>query len=212
MTSHGETPPTPSPIQAVAAERERIATQLHDEVVQTLSAAGLRAELVRAVLGEAAPDEVGELRDTLTSATRELRAVMDALRRPEIATIGLARALRERIAAMGPDGSTSVLDDLMREPSDELGMGLLWLAEEAVRALRHAGTYGAITVTLRSSLTAFEIDVSATQIADARRGRLSLDGVSRLAILVGATLTLSEPRPGVTCLEARVEDAPTSPR
>ena len=102
------------------------------------------------------------------------------------------------IFRVDPDGASTVVEDAMVFPNGCVvlpGTSTLVVAE----------TWGA-------RLTAFEIDVSATQIADARRGRLSLDGVSRLAILVGATLTLSEPRPGVTCLEARVEDAPTSPR
>lgn len=208
MTSHKELPATPSLIQAVAAERERIAALLHDEVVQTLSAAGLRAELVRAVLGDGTPAEVTELQETLGAATRELRGVMEALRRPAIGAVGLAHALRERISSIEPGAHTSVLDDLMREPDDELALGLFWLAEEMVRALRRAGGYGSIAVTLRSSLTAFEIDVSAAQVAGDGRRRVSLDGAARLAALIGAVLEQTEPSPGVTCVRARVEDAP----
>jgi signal transduction histidine kinase len=208
MTPQRDTPatPAPSPVEAVAIDRERIAVHLHDGVVQTLSAAGLRAELVRAVLGDAAPPEVGELLQALNEATRELRAVMDGLRRPAVATVGFARALRERVAEQDAGQRTSVLDDLVREPGEELAIGLLWLVEEAIRALRRTGNYGAITVTLRSSLTAFEVEVSAAQIASERSAALSLDGVVRLAALIGAELARSEPTPGVTCIVARADD------
>lgn len=205
MTARRDAPGPPTLVEAVAGERERIATQLHDEVVQTLSAAGLRLELLRVVLGASAPSEVAELHEVIAEATRELRAVMESLRRPPVGSAGLAYALRQQIAPLDSGGRVSVIDDLVREPPEDLAIGLHWLAEDCVRALRRARGYGAITLTLRSPAGTYEVEVHASQSASAEgNGVVVLDGPRRLAALIGAELIVDEPTPGVTRIVARV--------
>lgn len=206
MTGPQEPLSAASVIEALAADRERIAAMLHDEVVQTLSAAGLRVELVRAVLSGTASDEVDELQATLASATRELRHVMEGLRRPAVVATGLAFALRQRIAPIEAGQSVSLLDDLVREPPQELAIGLFWIAEECVHALRGAGGYGTVTVTLRSPVGAYELEVRAVQQAVEGRAVAVLDGARRLATLLGGSLTVSEPTPGITRILVRVAE------
>jgi signal transduction histidine kinase len=67
--------------EAVAGERERIAKLLHDELVQTVSAAAMRVELIRAV-DDADANDLSEAQEAMRTATVQLRAIMDGLRRP----------------------------------------------------------------------------------------------------------------------------------
>lgn len=67
---------------ALAAERDRIARDLHDSVIQRLFATGLQMQALRRTLGEeAAADITGSIRD-IDAAMRDLRATVYGLRRP----------------------------------------------------------------------------------------------------------------------------------
>ena len=190
-------------IEAVAAERERTARALHDEAVQSISAAALRVELVRAAVG-AELAEVEELRETLRDATRQIRSVMDGLRRPDVGRGDLGSALRSRLAAAYGPAGIHVIDDLVRDPPEPVGLALHWVAEEAVRALRTAGGFGAITVTLRSPAQGFEAEVAAATVFAQTHGSVELDEVHRLAMLAGGASSLDETRPAVTKITTTV--------
>lgn len=88
---------------AVTAERERIARDLHDSVIQRLFATGLQMQALRRTLGEeAAAGIAGSIRD-LDATMRDLRATVYGLRRPRrVSVLGQVEALvREYSAGLG---------------------------------------------------------------------------------------------------------------
>ena len=90
--------------QAVAAERQRLARDLHDSVTQSLYSVSLLAEAARrhALQGQepAAADFIGRLGSLAQQALRQMRLLVYELRPAVLDTEGLAGALRHRLEAV----------------------------------------------------------------------------------------------------------------
>jgi two-component system, NarL family, sensor kinase len=125
---------------ATADERRRIASDLHDGVVQDL--AGVSYSLNAAA--NRAPEQLaGDLRDAASrtrSALRQLRTLLVAIHPPNLRSAGLAAALRDRLAPLEAAGVATTLD-----VPEELDVGveteqlLFRAASEAVRNVeRHS--------------------------------------------------------------------------
>lgn len=190
MTPDGES--SGGLVEAVASERERLARRLHDDAVQTISAAGLRLSLLRSTL--AAPvEELDELEEAIALTASQLRQLLQALRRPPLASAGVVACLRELVTLGGVGANASVIDDLDREPPPSLGLALLWIGDELVRAFHRSGGYGAVVLRLHSSTAGFQLEA----VAAHQGGPLVVvDEVQRLAAMVGASVTLDEATPG----------------
>lgn len=84
-------------------ERKRIAAVLHDEVAQTLAAAKMRLDILRAqTAGESYADAIAEARELLGKSIRETRSLMTDISSPLLFDMGLAAAcesLAERLSA-----------------------------------------------------------------------------------------------------------------
>lgn len=81
-------------LEAEAGERARIAGELHDDVVQVMTAALLRFELLRDHLSEYAEARVIEVEWTIRHAMERTRKLMFDLRPAVLETEGLASAIR----------------------------------------------------------------------------------------------------------------------
>ncbi|MEH3052762.1 MAG: histidine kinase [Patulibacter minatonensis] len=190
-------------VEAVAAERERIARLLHDDPLQAVSVATLHVELLAARIGTEL-EEVTELREALRHAATQMRALMDLLRRPTIGTSGLAISLRSRIAPAGATGAT-VVDDLLRDPPEPVAYVLHWIAEETVRALRASRGYSGVTVTLQSPQGGYTVEVLAASAPSDGHSLVALDGVRRIASLLGpSSVDLDDSAPGRTRIRIHV--------
>jgi signal transduction histidine kinase len=146
-----------------AAERTRIARELHDSVTQTLFSLTLAAESA-AVLGsqpdspesaEGLAEQLDRIRALARLGLDELRELVDTLRPADLGRDGLANALRARVdllrAVHGIPIELRV--DVARRVDAELGREVLKIANEALaNALRHAGA-GKVSAELAVSAT-----------------------------------------------------------
>ena len=69
---------------SVAAERARLARELHDSVTQTLFSLTLAAESAAALAGDADPtlvEQLGQVRELARAGLTEMRGLVETLRR-----------------------------------------------------------------------------------------------------------------------------------
>jgi two-component system, NarL family, sensor kinase len=157
-------------VDASAAERRRIAADLHDGVVQDL--AGLSFGLSAAAERTAAAGEesaAAELRDGAAQArqsVRALRGLLVEIYPPSLQQAGLASALSDLVApvaARGIETRVDVPDDLELGP--EVEALLFRVAQETVRnATAHAGAHRLVLAVSQDA------DRAALTVADDGRG------------------------------------------
>jgi signal transduction histidine kinase len=129
--------------EAQEEERRRIAADIHDDSIQVISAADLRAQALAQRIVE--PDlraQALALHETLRDAVERLRHLLFELRPPALDRDGLAAALRQYLDQPwgGPAPTTELVDRLEAEPPPELRATLFRIAQEAITNVRkHAG-------------------------------------------------------------------------
>jgi signal transduction histidine kinase len=102
--------------RARAAERSRIARELHDEVVQSLIGAEMRVELLRRRAAQVAPgiaEELGQVQKLLRQEVIEVRSMMQHLRSLEIR----------------PEELLAAVQDIVERFGRETGIAVRWAAE-----------------------------------------------------------------------------------
>jgi signal transduction histidine kinase len=201
----------------VMEERNRLARELHDSVIQTLFSAVFTAEAAAELLQRdpaLARTEVRKLQELAKDAVREMRSLVFELRPSEIELDGLVPTLRKHIDVLRRVYGTDI--DLMVDGDDgRLDLGtereVFRIAQEAIRnALKHSGgarvsvdmRVGDSTLSLCVSDEGVGFDPSAPRV----RGRhLGLTSMLERAELLGGTLSI-ESAPGTgtrVTLEAR---------
>ena len=128
-------------------ERQRLARDLHDSVIQHVFTIGLYARTLRSVAGEGgsattAVRLITQLEDLVQTVQRDLRGIVRALQPSPAAELGLAEALR-RLADGAPRhaGIAVTVDCAARaEPADpEAADDIYYVVSEAVHnAVKHA--------------------------------------------------------------------------
>ena len=177
--------------EAQEQERRRIAADIHDDSIQVISAADMRAQaLARQIEDPELHAEALELHDTLREAVERLRHLLFELRPPVLDREGLVAALRQYLdqPSSGP-ALESVLDaDLVTEPPDDVRATLFRIAQEAITNVRKHAEAGRLEVRLASSE-----DGVLLRVTDDGRGIEALD--------------LASPEPGHLGVPAMVERA-----
>lgn len=142
---------------AALEERQRLASDMHDALSQLLFTAGLHLAMARRTQ-EPALDEAERL---LSDARRELRALIEASRSPDLSA-GLVAALERLAARMAPVARVRIIGAQMDLP--EAAEAVLYrCAQEAVHnAVRHGGARR-VDVSLRPEPTG---DAAVLRIAD----------------------------------------------
>ena len=125
-------------------DRERIAADLHDTVIQRLFATGLGLQsAVRAIADPAAARRVQEAVDELDKTIRQIRSTIFALESPRAP----GRGLRDEILALATESAASLgfqptlhVDGAVdKSVDDEIGTQLLAMLREALsNVVRHA--------------------------------------------------------------------------
>ncbi|MFP3881318.1 MAG: GAF domain-containing protein [Actinomycetota bacterium] len=125
---------------AVVEDRQRIARDLHDSVIQDIFAVGLSLQgLGTRVSDQQISDQIDSFIDTLDRTVNKLRRYVFELREDVVPTIGLDDKIQALVARMGSAYPTRV--ELSVEPlesydsDDEL---VLLITEALSNALRHA--------------------------------------------------------------------------
>lgn len=177
--------------EAQEEERRRIAADIHDDTIQVVSAADLRAQaLVQRISDPALRAEAEALHEALSDAVDRLRHLLFELRPPALDRRGLVAALREYLEHPwgGPELAVELEDRLEAEPPPELRTTLFRIAQEAITNVRkHAGATR-LRVTVETADGGVRLLVE-----DDGRGLDALD--------------LSEPEPGHLGITAMIERA-----
>jgi signal transduction histidine kinase len=195
---------------SIAAERNRLALDLHDAVSQKLFALVLSAEAARTLLERdpaAASDQVEKLQGQAQEALEELRSLVFELRPPDLEKDGLAGALRKHVELLGRLGEQElefVVDDGI--PADLHRDGeVLRIAQEALQNARKHAQANHVAVRLRIDEDGLLLEVEDDGVGfdpDApatRSRRLGLTSMEERAQRVGGTLEIrSAPGAGTT--------------
>ncbi|HXG77303.1 MAG TPA: histidine kinase, partial [Gaiellaceae bacterium] len=207
-------------VLAQEEERRLIATDLHDDAVQAMTAVGLRLGLLRsgAEAGNPpAPEDFEKLESNVRAALRRLRRLLFELRPAELDRSGLAATLAVQLAQQKEEfGLDFRLESrLETEPSVEARVVAYRLAREALANARvHAraseivvelesrddGVYAAI----RDDGAGFEVD---RVLADPRPSHLGLPAMRERAELAGGWLRITSSPGAGTTVEFWIPDA-----
>jgi len=179
-------------------DRERIAADLHDTVIQRLFATGLGLQgAVRAIDNPAAAQRVQEAVDELDETIRQIRSTIFALQSPRIP----GRSLREEILALCGEASSGLgfeprvrfvglIDHLV---GDAVGVQLLAVLRESLsNVVRHAGA-SQVTVAVEvtaADLVASVIDNGVGAGDGERPGGRGLASLKHRAEALGGTLEI----------------------
>ena len=184
---------------AVAAERNRLARDLHDAVTQTLFSASLIAEVLPR-LWERNPDEgrrrLAELRELTRGALAEMRTLLLELRPSVLTEAGLASLLRQLAEATIGRARLPVslaVDEQIQLPP-EVQVALYRIAQEALNNVaKHSGARKA-TVSLCQKAGRVELSIGDDgQGFDASQSRLHSLGLGIMrerAEAIGAALKI----------------------
>jgi signal transduction histidine kinase len=189
----------------IAEERNRLARELHDSVVQQLFGVTLAAESAGSLLArdpEAAAAQLARAQALARGAIEELRSVVSALRPASVEAEGLAGALRKHVEvlrrvtgreiALRDAGAAEAVPAL----DDDAAAQVFRIAQEALQnALRHAGAERIevrlepgppLVLTVADDGCGFDPDA-----ASVRSQRLGLTSMEERAAAVGARLAIS---------------------
>lgn len=152
---------------AQETERLRIAADLHDDPIQTMTAAALRLETVRRHSTSPKQEEmIVKLEETIGSAIHRLRRLMFELRPPALDREGLSAALRDHLGNVSREHDLAFTFEsrLEDEPGQETRAIAFRVAKEGlVNVAKHA--------------RASRVDVLLTPLEDGIRIRIRDDGV-----------------------------------
>jgi signal transduction histidine kinase/ligand-binding sensor domain-containing protein len=193
---------------AVFAERTRVARELHDSLLQGMTAAALLLDHVRSELpasATTAAQRLGVVQDAVKASLEEARRVVWNLREQQGGTDDLGLAL-SRLAARLADGAPVRCDVRVEGRATPLSHdvqgSVFRIAQEALtNAVKHAEARQ-IEVRLRYGQDAVGVSVSddgrgfePDRLDAARAGHFGLVGMRERASRVGAALTIDS-RPG----------------
>ncbi|MEP7104914.1 MAG: PAS domain S-box protein, partial [Chloroflexota bacterium] len=126
-------------VRAQEEERRRIASDIHDDTIQTMTAASLRLQQLRRHLsGPLELDLLTKLEHAVHESIVRLRRLMFDLRPPALDRSGLAPALRDLMDRLEEDtGLLCVLhDELLAEPPPDARISLYRIAQQALTNVR----------------------------------------------------------------------------
>lgn len=165
----------------ILEERQRIARDLHDLVVQELFALGMRLSRIRPGLSDEVGGSIDASLESLERVILQIRATIRSLRDPEDPTLlddrVLAEAARARVA-LGFPAEVSIDGDLRQVPVDLADDVVAVIREGLSNVARHAGAESAaVTVTLRDGTLEVAIEDDGSGLpagGDRRSGLLNL--------------------------------------
>jgi PAS domain S-box-containing protein len=201
-------------VQAQEDERRRIATEIHDDPVQAMTAVEMRLESLRRRLDSA---EQTEALDHVAASVREtvarLRGLLFELRPPGLDREGLAAALKTQLERLRNEtGVRFELDDqVLREQPLESRTALYRIAQEALANVRkHAGaTTIEVTLASREGGTLLRIrddgvGFDVATVEEERPGHLGLVSMRERAEMAGGWFRVAGSEGQGTIVEAWV--------
>jgi len=203
---------------SLLADRERIAADLHDNVIQRLFATGLGLQgAIRAIDDPTAASRVSQAVDDLDGTIRQIRSTIFALQAPRL----VGRSLCDEVLALATESAGSLgfephvrVDGLAEErvPAPVGAQLLTVLRETLSNVVRHAGAER-VTVTVEvtdDALVATVCDDGVGAGPGTRPGGQGVASMAHRAEALGGTLEL-RPGPGDTGTVVRWQ-VPLPPR
>ncbi|HEY7927640.1 MAG TPA: ATP-binding protein [Candidatus Dormibacteraeota bacterium] len=195
-------------IDASDAERKRIASDLHDGVVQTL--AGLAFSLAARGSATTADPLMLEAAGTLRSSVTDLRTLMIEIAPPDLAVSGVDSALRKLLEPLPAKGIEVELDatSATHLPADKTSL-VFRVAQEAIRNVVNHSQATKVITTLRfaDGKVTLQVEDNGKGFSAADRSRRRDEGHVGLSLLNNAveassgTLSLeSEPGRGTSLM------------
>lgn len=190
-------------------ERRRIASDIHDDSIQVISAVDVRLQTLAMGSASVAPETLSELHETVQRAIERLRHLLFELRPTALERDGLVAALRvylEHIADETELGIRLDADGLDEEPPPDVGATLFRLAQEALANVRKHSDATSTTVSLSALGEGVTLRVSddgagfdTTQIERPEPGHLGLATmIERAEVAGGRCRVTSTPGVGTT--------------
>lgn len=194
-------------VAAQEEERRRISSDIHDDIVQVMTAVSLRLHLVERDVGTGGSGEpFRKLQGTVDEAIQRLRSLMFELRPAALDREGLAAAVRERLDRFSADTAVACAleDHLPVEPPSDVRACVYRVVHEALANIRkHAGATR-VDVRLERRDDGVSASVSDDGVgfdpdaARDRSGHVGLDVMRERAELSGGWLR-AESTPGSGC-------------
>lgn len=195
-------------IDASSAERRRIASDLHDGVVQTL--AGLAFSLAARGAGKVGDPQLLEAADTLRASVTDLRTLMIEIAPPDLTEAGVDSALRKLLEPLPSRGIEVELEAATAThlPPEKTSL-VFRVAQEAIRNVVNHSQATRVVTTLRyaDGMVTLEVADNGRGFSSADRSRRREEGHVGLHLLNNAVeassgrLTLqSEPGCGTSLM------------
>jgi signal transduction histidine kinase len=204
-------------VKAEEVERARIASAVHDDSIQVMSAAALQLEMLGDDLVESTHGEaVGELAENVRRAVGRLRGLIFDLSPRSLESGGLGHAIETYLREVGAEAGFqwNVKDRLRGHLPGEVDAILYRIAQEAIRNAQKHAQARTVTVTLSErhggSLLRIADDgvgFSPGGHGEHRPGHVGLPSMRKRAAAAGGSLRL-ESAPGAGCvIEVWVPDS-----
>ena len=197
-------------IAAQEEERLRIASDIHDDTIQAMTATSLRMQQLRRHLTE--PDQIellSRLEDAVRDSITRLRRLMFDLRPASLDRSGLAAALRELLERLHEETHlTFTLENhLTSEPVGGTRTAVYRIAQEALANIKKHAAASAVNVELRTvgggCRVRIQDDGKGFDVADtdAKPGHLGLVSMRERAQIAGGWWLVRSPAGGGTAVE-----------
>jgi two-component system sensor histidine kinase UhpB len=191
-------------------ERRRIASDIHDDSIQVMSAVDMRLQVLAQLVPDGSTlDELHEIQRTVQTAIERLRHLLFELRPTALDREGLVAALGQYLEHTGRHAGWTweVVDELDREPPPELRAITYRIAQEAIgNAGTHAqasrmevivaGDRRGLSVTIRDDGQGFDAEAAAAEPAPGHLGLVTM--VERAEVTGGHCRITSLPGTGTT--------------
>lgn len=200
-------------VQAQEDERRRIATEIHDDPVQAMTAVEMRLESLRRRLEGAEAEGLDVVTATVQDTVARLRGLLFELRPAGLDREGLAAALRALLERLAREGEVrfEVEDQMLREPPIEARTVLYRIAQEALANVRKHSNATRVHVTLADREDGALLRVrddgvgfDPTAVDEERPGHLGLVSMRERAEMAGGRFRVSSTDGRGTLVEAWV--------
>ena len=203
--------------RAVAAERSRIARELHDVVSHAIAVTVLQARGARRMLGvdeDSVRKALDAIDHTNTQALGDMRRLLALLRDTEEAPLGAPQPTLDRLPALVDDVRASGLPVALQQTGDPgdvppgVELSAYRIVQEALtNVLKHAGPGARATVDLRYGTEALELDVVDDGRGHADEGHEpghGLVGIRERVAVVGGEVSATPGRDGGFTVSVRL--------
>jgi PAS domain S-box-containing protein len=186
-------------VEAQEQELDRMAEGIEDRSLQHMSAVRMRMETLRRSVSE--PDQLGaieKLESSVAQAVGQLRGLLSELRPRELATEGLAGAIRTYLAGLADGPRARLEGDLAREPAPAQRATAFRIVQESVALARGARGATCLRVTLEDRRDGFRVRIHDDGAPPLEEIPATIGDRARLA---GGTCTVGRHEDGGTVLD-----------